>query len=50
MCAVREFDAMHKFAGGQPPSAAFECQEMGEKGDGSLEPGVASGEVVSGWG
>ena len=44
-CNVREFDALHKFPGGQPPQAAFEVQEMGEKGDGSLEPGVASGEV-----
>jgi hypothetical protein len=42
---VRQFDALHKFAGGQPPSAAFEVQEMGEKGDGSLELGVASGEI-----
>jgi hypothetical protein len=24
VCAVRQFDALHKFAGGQPPSAAFE--------------------------
>ena len=24
MCTVRQFDALHKFAGGQPPSAAFE--------------------------
>ena len=44
-CLVREFDALHKFAGGQAPSAAFEVQEMGETGTGSLEPGVASGEV-----
>ena len=42
---VRTFEAVHKFAGGQPPSAAFECQEMGEEGTGSLELGVASGEV-----
>ena len=44
-CLVREFAALHKFGGGQPPSAAFEVQEMGEKGTGSLELGVASGEV-----
>ena len=44
-CLVRDFDALHKFAGGQAPSAAFEVQEMGEKGDGSLELGVASGEI-----
>ena len=44
-CLVREFAALHKFSGGQPPSAAFEVQEMGEKGTGSLELGVASGEV-----
>ena len=34
-CVVREFAALHKFGGGQPPSAAFEVQEMGEKGTGS---------------
>jgi hypothetical protein len=39
------FEGLHKFAGGVPPSAAFEVQEMGETGDGSLELGVASGEI-----
>ena len=33
---------MHDF--GAFKSAAFEVQEMGESGEGSLEPGVASGE------
>jgi hypothetical protein len=52
VCTVRLeprlFDVLHKFAGGQPPSAAsaaFEVQEMGEKGDGSLELSVASGDI-----
>ena len=30
-CLTREVAALHKF-GGQPPSAAIEEQEMGEKG------------------
>ena len=41
-CNVREFSALHKFPGGQPPQAAFEVQEMGEKGDGSLQSGLAT--------
>mgnify|MGYP007078090933 CR=1 FL=1 len=41
-CIVRQFEAMHDF--GAFRSAAFEVQEMGESGEGSLEPGVASGE------
>jgi hypothetical protein len=41
-CIVRKFKAMHNF--GTFKSAAFEVQEMGESGEGSLEPGVASGE------
>jgi hypothetical protein len=44
-CNVRTFEAVHKFPGSRPPSSAFEVQEMGEHGTGSLEPGVASGEV-----
>ena len=41
-CIVRKFEAMHNF--GTFKSAAFEVQEMGESGEGSLEPGVASGD------
>ena len=37
-CVVRHFEAMHEF--GASKSAAFEVQEMGESGDGSLEPGA----------
>jgi len=37
-CVVRHFEAMHEF--GAFKSAAFEVQEMGESGDGSLEPGA----------
>ena len=44
-CLVREFDAAHKFERGCM-SMGYEMQEMGESGTGSLEPGVASGEVV----
>ena len=43
-CIVRQFDAVHEFPGGSR-SAGFQVQEMGESGEGSLEPGVASGEV-----
>ena len=46
-CLVREFAALHKFSGGQPPSAAFEVQEMGEKGTGSGAPQLGAG--VGGW-
>ena len=42
-CVVRQFEAMHDLPGGLK-SAAFEVQEMGESGEGSLEPGVASGD------
>ena len=41
-CVVRAFEVMHNF--GAFKSAAFEVQEMGESGEVSLEPGVASGE------
>ena len=41
-CTVRQFEAMHIF--GAFKSAGFEVQEMGASGEGSLEPGVASGE------
>jgi hypothetical protein len=43
-CIVRQFDAVHDFPGGTK-SAGFEVQEMGVAGEGSLEPGVASGDV-----
>ena len=43
-CTVLEFDAMHTFDRGIK-SAAFEVKEMGESGEGSLEMGVASGDV-----
>ena len=40
---------MHKWPGSLgnkgTPGAAFEVQEMGEHGTGSLEPGIASGDV-----
>ena len=42
-CVIRKFEAVHDF--GAFKTAAFEAQEMGESGEGSLEPGVASGDV-----
>ena len=43
-CIVRQFEAVHEFPG-KTKSAGFQVQEMGESGEGSLEPGVASGDV-----
>ena len=43
ICAIRHFDALHRWAGGRA-RAAFELQAMGESGEGSLEAGDASGE------
>ena len=43
-CIVRQFEAVHDFPGGTK-SAGFQVQEMGESGEGSLEPGIASGDV-----
>ena len=40
-CTVRQFEGVHDF--GAFKSAAFQVQEMGQSGEGSLEPGVASG-------
>eukprot|EP00966_Prymnesium_polylepis_P276820 6395712-Prymnesium_polylepis.1 len=45
-CIVVEFLAVHDFGGGRKGSA-FKVKEMGEDGNGSLEPGVASGEVFT---
>ena len=39
-CTVRDFSAMHKFVGGDC-SQAFQMQEMGTAGSGSLEHAVA---------
>ena len=44
-CTVIEFDMLHKWDDGRPPSAAFQLQEMGVTGTGSLEPGDSSGEL-----
>lgn len=41
-CIVVEFVAMHDFAGRK--GAGMRCKEMGESGEGSLEPGAASGD------
>ena len=43
-CVVREHSALHKFIDGTM-SEAFELQEMGAAGTGSLEHGDASGEI-----
>ena len=44
-CVVRKFEAVHDF--GALKGAGFEVQEMGESGEGSLEPGVASGTATT---
>jgi hypothetical protein len=44
LCTVVEFVALHDFGGGVK-GADFQLKEMGEDGKGSLEPGVASGDV-----
>jgi hypothetical protein len=44
LCTVFEFIAVHDFGGGIK-GAGFQVKEMGEDGKGSLELGVASGEV-----
>ena len=44
LCTVIEFSALHDFGGGIK-GAGFQVKEMGEDGKGSLERGVASGEV-----
>lgn len=43
-CTIREYSLLHRFTVG-PPQAAFQMQEMGERGTGSLELGDSSGEV-----
>ena len=44
-CIVRDFTIAHRITTNAPPSKAFQLQEMGESGTGSLENGDASGEV-----
>ena len=43
-CVVREHSALHKFSDGTMKEA-FELQEMGAAGTGSLEHGDASGDI-----
>ena len=43
-CVVRDHSALHKFITGHT-SEAFEAQEMGAAGTGSLEHGDASGDI-----
>ncbi|KAL1500313.1 hypothetical protein AB1Y20_012979 [Prymnesium parvum] len=46
LCTVREFDAIHKWVDRhKPPCAAWQLQEMGVSGTGSLEEGDSSGEI-----
>ena len=45
LCTVREFELIHRWEDGRSPSNAFQLQEMGEAGEGSLEHGDASGEI-----
>ena len=44
-CIVTEFDPIHTFDGGRK-GAAMKAKEMGESGEGSLEPGIASGDEI----
>ena len=44
LCSIREYSALHTFASGAK-GQAFELQEMGAAGTGSLEHGDASGEI-----
>lgn len=44
MCTIRDFSILHNFAGGLK-KAAFQLQEMGPNGTGSLELGDSSGEM-----
>ena len=44
-CIVTEFDPIHTLHGGRK-GAAMKAKEMGESGEGSLEPGVASGDDI----
>ena len=43
-CAIREYSAIHTFSGNKK-AQAFQLQEMGVEGTGSLEHGDASGEI-----
>ena len=43
-CVIRDHSIAHRFAVG-PMSPAYQLQEMGERGSGSLEQGDSSGEV-----
>lgn len=45
-CTVREHSLLHKWTNSlDPPSEAWEVQEMGERGTGSLELGDSSGDI-----
>ena len=44
-CTIREYSAMQNVPGQQAPTPAFQLQEMGPSGTGSLEQGDASGEI-----
>ena len=45
LCTIRDFELIHKWDDGRPPTNAIQLQEMGEGGEGSLEHGDASGEI-----
>ena len=44
-CAIRDFSFSQRVPGEPTPVKAFQLQEMGETGSGSLEEGDASGEI-----
>ena len=44
-CTIREFSYAHLFSGGFVPEKAWQVQEMGVSGSGSLEVGDSSGDI-----
>jgi len=47
-CTIREFSYAHLFSGGFVPEKAWQVQEMGVSGSGSLEVGDSSSATSSG--
>jgi len=44
-CTIREFSYAHLFSGGFVPEKAWQVQEIGVSGSGSLEVGDSSGDI-----
>ena len=45
MCTVRDYTLAHKFPAKSTPECAWQLQEMGVSGTGSIEHGDASGDI-----